>query len=895
MSIQHVNAVANRLSLRPPQRESLQILDRLCEIVDLQKSVDLGAALSVIKSEFPHVEDFEREFPSLCFALATGVGKTRLMGAFIAYLFRAEEFKTFVVLAPNLTIYNKLIADFTPNTPKYVFQGIGEFALEPPEIITGENYENGRGVRGGRLFDEGVHINIFNISKINSEVRGGNAPRIKRLGECIGESYFDYLAGRPDLVLLMDEAHRYRASAGVKAINELKPILGLELTATPQIMQGQRAIPFKNVIYSYPLSKALEDGLVKAPSVATRENFVAANYDKAGLELLKLEDGIHIHEETKVQLDVFSRENGVKRVKPFMLVVAEDTAHAGRLRAMIEADDFFAGQYKGKVAEVHSNQRGEERDENVQKLLAVENPDEETEIVIHVDQLKEGWDVTNLYTIVPLRPFNSRTLIEQAIGRGLRLPYGKRVGVPAVDRLTIVSHDKFQEIIDEANRSDSPLKLGLVVIGKDIPDKHSKAVVIPTNLEKQLVGTPAIDGVPQPQQKMLFNTEPERKVAKATLEAIQHFERLKNSPGLQSAEVQQQIAARVAEAIKPVQPGLPGLAEEVDVKRVVAEVTKQFVEMSIDIPKIVVVPSDDVTHGFREFDLDCRHIRLQPVSKEILIQNLQTNEQYRLQNTSNVGGEQRLEDYLVRGLIDYDDISYDEHAELLYKLAGQMVAHLRSYLENDDEKVFNVLVSHNRQLVETIYSQMQQQYFEEATAYEVKVTKGFRTLHSTNVLTAADESIRHFREPVDEKRYIRGMLFGGFTKCLYPSQKFDSDTERRFSMILEDDRDVLKWFKPGRNVFSIHYRSGIEEGDYEPDFVVETPTAKYLCEPKAKDSLTDAVVVAKAEAAAGWCRHASEVSDKPWVYLLIPHDAVIGSSTLAGLAATYACRGRTIG
>ena len=64
--------------------------------------------------------------------------------------------------------------------------------------------------------------------------------------------------------------------------------------------------------------------------------------------------------------------------------------------------------------------------------------------------LKEGWEVTNLYTIVPLRAANSRTLVEQSIGRGLRLPYGKRVGIPAVDRLTIVSHDRFQEIIDHS-------------------------------------------------------------------------------------------------------------------------------------------------------------------------------------------------------------------------------------------------------------------------------------------------------------------------------------------------------------------------------------------------------------------------------------------------------------
>ena len=210
----HVNAISGRLSLRPPQRRSLEILDRITEIVPPRKEADIQAALATIKSEFPTVSDFERDFPSLCFALATGVGKTRLMGAFISYLHLAHGINHFFVLSPNLTIYNKLIADFTPNTPKYVFKGIAEFAVEPPVIITGDNYESGVGVRAGALpgIDLSVHVNIFNISKINSEVRGGKSPRIKRLSEYIGESYFNTSPGLDDLVLLMDESHRYRAS-----------------------------------------------------------------------------------------------------------------------------------------------------------------------------------------------------------------------------------------------------------------------------------------------------------------------------------------------------------------------------------------------------------------------------------------------------------------------------------------------------------------------------------------------------------------------------------------------------------------------------------------------------------------------------------------------------------
>ena len=210
----HVNTIGNRLSLRPPQRESLEILARVCDLIPMEKSADLAQAQKRIQSEFPTVTDFERDFASLCFALATGVGKTRLMGAFITYLFRAENIRHFFVLAPNLTIYNKLIADFTPNEPKYVFQGIAEFAVNPPLVITGENYLDGRGVRRegylpGATWERDVHINIFNISKITSTEtpKGGiksNVSRFRRLQEYIGQSYFEYLSKLDDLVLLMD-------------------------------------------------------------------------------------------------------------------------------------------------------------------------------------------------------------------------------------------------------------------------------------------------------------------------------------------------------------------------------------------------------------------------------------------------------------------------------------------------------------------------------------------------------------------------------------------------------------------------------------------------------------------------------------------------------------------
>lgn len=890
-----INTIANRLSLRAPQREALELLDRICDIIRLEKDADPAEALRAIKSEFPSVSDFERDFPSLCFALATGVGKTRLMGAFITYLHQAHHIRHFFILAPNLTIYNKLIADFTPGTPKYVFQGIADFAINPPEIITGDNYQSGRGVRNEgalqpRMFEGGeVHVNIFNISKINTEVRGDHMPRIRRLSEYIGESYFDYLSRLEDLVLLMDESHRYRASAGVRAINELRPILGLELTATPQIERsGSRSPePFKNAIYSYPLSSAMQDGFVKEPAVATRENFDPALYDEDALEKIKLEDGIHIHENTKVELEVYAREHNQPAVKPFMLVVAKDIGHARAIEELIESDDFFDGRYDGKVITVESTLRGEERDETVEQLMNVEKQDNPTEVVIHVNMLKEGWDVTNLYTIVPLRTASSRTLVEQTIGRGLRLPYGRRVGVSAVDRLTIVAHDRFKEIVDDANRPDSIIRTG-VVLGRDIPTQRPQIVTVEPNLNHQLTVHP--NSQPATSETPVFQIH-ELPAAQATLNLIrERYERLPRSTSLRSPTIQEELTREVAALLTPneIATGitLPEVTPEV-VAQVVAKTVELYIESIIDIPKIVVVPRGEVSGGYRDFDLDVGNWRPQPVEGNILIHHLPTQERYRLIRGDGVAVDDRPDDYIVEQLMEYNDISYDDHAELLYKLSGQMVAHLRSYLQDENE-VANVLQHNRKVMASLIYTQMQQHYEDYTTGYDVQVTRGFTTLRESTYSLPAGETPQNFREPVDDPLRIRGMLFTGFRRCLYSFQRFQSDPERRFAVLLEDESNELKWLKPATGTFRIYYG---DDEPYEPDFVVETATAKYLCEPKAANEMQDETVLKKADAAAKWCVYATEHerlhNGKPWSYLLIPHTAITHNATLQGLIATY--------
>ncbi len=888
-----VNAIAGRLSLRPPQRRSLEILDRITEIVPPKKGADLEAALTAVRSDFPTVAEFEREFPSLCFAIATGVGKTRLMGAFISYLHLAHGLNNFFVLAPNLTIYNKLITDFTPNTPKYVFKGIAEFASDTPAIITGDNYETSAGTWYDQLFR--CKVNIFNISKINSEVRGGKSPRIKRLSEYIGESYFDYLAGLEDLVLIMDESHRYRASAGIRAINELKPVLGLELTATPFIETSRGAVPFKNVIYDYPLGRAMADGFVKEPAVVTRKNFNPAGMSSEEIERLKLEDGVRLHESVKVELETYGRETGNEIVKPFLLVIARDTTHAGQLMQLIQSDGFFEGRYKAKVIQVDSSKTGAEEDEMIQQLLAVENTEEPTEIVIHVNMLKEGWDVTNLYTIVPLRAANARILIEQSIGRGLRLPYGKRTGVTSVDRLNIIAHDRFQEIIDEANRPDSAIRLQQVVLNPEDLQQQTVTVVSQSILDAKLGIQPAQTTARMQSaggdERPAFQSPEEQKVAQIACEVIR---KLENNPQkvpsvayLQSPVVQAEMVTEVAAQYRPAQLELDGITAQPDIAQVVAKTTELVIQQTIDIPRILVVPKSRVRSGFKAFKLELGSLNYPAPSEELWIEHLRTH-QLEILGLGRGGFEEtRIEDYIVSGLVDFVDVAYDEHADLIYDRAGQVVKHFRNYLSEDDTR--KVLRLHQRDIARFIHAQMQNHYWEEAVDYEVKTTKGFTKLKESAYTTSAQDAPLDFHQSPADKSNMSKYLFRGFQRCLFSVQKFQSASERKLAVIL--DRETFKWFKPAKGQFSIYYRWDGDHREYLPDFVAEAAEAIYMLEPKARNEMDTPEVLAKKEVAVRWCKHASEhartYGGKHWKYLLVPHDAIAENMTLAGLASQF--------
>jgi len=223
------------------------------------------------------------------------------------------------------------------------------------------------------------------------------------------------------------------------------------------------------------------------------------------------------------------------------------------------------------------------------------------------------------------------------------------------------------------------------------------------------------------------------------------------------------------------------------------------------------------------------------------------------------GEEARLEDYLVRHVIDFKDIDYMTHADLLYYLAGQTVLHLKTYLS--DDKVVPVLRQQGEALSRLIHGQMQAHYQEGADeGYEATVHRGRTELKPCAYTTPAGESPRDFRQVPPDLNRIGIYLFGGFRRCLYPVQKFDSKPERLLCVIL--DRDTERWFRPNHGQFQICYRHGSDHLEYVPEFVVETTSALVMLEVKAANQLGELEVKTKAEAAREWARHATKYTSE---------------------------------
>ena len=873
--------ISGRMSLRSPQKESLKILDNILNNIKLSKNINLDETLKKVNSLYPTCSDFERKFLSLAFVLATGVGEIRLMGTFITYLYTNYNIKNFLVVAPNKTIYNKLKQDLgNPSNPKYVFKGIDCFVVNPPKIYSGEDYKN----KNMELFPQDIKIYIYNIDKFNSETS-----KMKEVNEFLGASFFDELSKMEDLVIIMDESHHYHGEKGALALNELKPLLGLELTATPYYKIKSKQEKFKNAVYEYPLSKSIRDGYTRTPYAVTRQDINFYNFGEEELDKMMISDGIICHKKIKLELEYYAKNNGKTKVKPFMMIVCKDTEHANSIFEYITNDDFINGEYKEKTLVIHSNQSKTKREENVEKLLSVESYENPIEIVIHVDMLKEGWDVNNLYTIVPLRTASSKILREQMVGRGLRLPYGTRTGVKEIDSVMLTAHSKFDEILKEAQKGDSIFKEGNVIKVEEIEKENVSLAQLEIKFPKEEIKKICQDmEIEETVENEYFIEKTQENIKKEILEEIRKDEIL-SKKNINVQKIFKKIKKEInnEKDLSEVYNGNNKTLFNNLIENQIEEIVTKSFEKFIPIPQIKVNDNGITEYKIVDFDLELEEFNHIPIENDLIIQNLKDMKDIEIINNENKYisfSDFNSRKELITELRKKPEIDYENYSELLFKLIDQVLNHYRNkYNENE---VKNIIFMNKIDIVNKIYNQILQDnhFYVHQGMFEEEVIDVKRK--NIQPVYKYSNVKKLYEDP--EKHKLKETLFINIEKGVFSQAKFDSEPELKFARIIERDKEVKNWLRPSTNELNIYYNRSKR---YEPDFIVETEDCIYLIEVKGEDKINNADVISKKERGIEYCKIASKFSKannyKKWEYLFIPAEKIQNNSSFKMLKENF--------
>lgn len=859
-----VKFVSQAMSFRDPQEEALDYFSQIADLSNFKnQSKEELEKIASENCECHHTVkvDSHFDFVSYCFSMATGIGKTRLMGGLIYYLWKTKGYKHFFILAPGNTIYDKLRRESQIGHPKYLFKGL-ESEMGNPRIWDGENYTQYKATSGVQMIASGVEseveVFIFNIGKIFN--RGDVQFNFHAYKETLGSSFADILAGFDDLVICMDEAHRYYAPASMKAINYLKPVLGLEFTATPKDIN-------KNIIYTYDITKGAGKYL-KIPVVMGRTNM--SGYSDKDIEEMKIRDGLDLHEKRKKAILEYvsnHQEEGVQYVKPIVLIACKDTNHAKEVRAFIDSDSFREGKYKGKVIEVHSNMTGEETEENIKLLLSVEKNDNPVEIILHVYKLKEGWDVNNLFTIIPLNAAKSDILALQTIGRGLRLPFGRITGDETIDTLDIVAHEHYRDLVED-------IKAGGVFKSRNLDDEpveETESVKIECSLfdddELERIeqassnsGITLSSNLDDPDVQNKLYEEYQKTFGPVTVKPKKKDE--DNGQISLFDDIPEEEPVPVQET--------PKVEPKIKTKEEFVRKIKQYQVKAIQVPRISIFASTTremnvfvVKRNIKDFDVEASKIERFDAINQELLESI----------SADVLSDPNPVNTLACMLFDEVEEFGSDDAEYILKLVNDYLA----LIDGTDDYKKQVVRRYASLIIGDISNQIRE-HCVSTTTHTYKVQKDFICFRQVSKTIKTGGSLP-FKNKFTDKQNIRKYIFNGYKKSYYPENAFDSDSERIFSIILEEDEKVVRWIKPPLNQLGIFWRAGEQ---YNPDFLIETEADKYMVEVKAKKDVRNEEVLEKAKVGIRWCKYAStcDPDKKNWHYLLVADDVIEEGNSL---------------
>jgi len=823
-------------------------------------------------------DDFDRHTTQVM-NLATGVGKTYLMAAFVEYL-RRQGVGNVMIVTPSLTVQTKTVQNFSAGSKRYI-----RGAAVPPEVVTPQDYSAWRVFRANPQLMAGSGNDpamafIFNIQQLiapksldgdtKKATDKAAAMRVRKFVEDSG-SLFDYLQNLPDLVVIADESHLYGTSAKAfnAALKELDPAATIGLTASAQRDD--------HVVFTYPLYQAISDQFVKTPVLAFRKS--GYGEDEASEEQ-QLRDAVALLKYKQDAYDGYTAEQNIPHLNAVLFVVCADVNHATQVAELLRSGEYFNSQLA--VLQVDN----EHNDASTLDLLErLDEPTSPVRAVVSVNKLKEGWDVKNIAVVVTLRAMASEVLTQQTMGRGLRLPFGKYTGVFHIDQLDIISHHSFVELLEN---EDVLNQFGL----DEAVDPEKQAAV--RQSIQQTVTPVAPGGGSTP------GTSPQSGAAAVSGSS--------NAQGSTSASDNTQTGGEVELSGT----GRPGNRCAADQPTVLVTAFDSAVEELFGQSPLSGPTPINRGQGFEDVSVLSPKVFLEPVEPDFELHKIPTSmiqdAARRVANSGEILVRKEIKKSKLRRLTSVDV----ETAEV-------------DSIRIDDDKVRDELVrfvmkqrvvpttpvskrSAQRSLVPTFMSEVRLDHWT-VKAYASAERELGTLLRNYSTDLARQRRSRIIVSPLPlpaaGQRYLplgaqvldrvetsaafqRGGFYGEWRKSLFEVESFDSFSgEYQLARLLDTSPQIRWWLR-------LHTRMGASikynlHDSYYPDFVAQDTDGVYwIIEGKDARGRVDDTVQAKRSAAEEVVRYLvtmDEYEDQTWGYLIAYEDDVASSDTWSDLKA----------
>lgn len=796
--------------------------------------------------------------------LATGAGKTYIMAALIEYL-RRQGHPNVMVVTPNKVVQDKTIGDFSEGSHRYV----GGFDA-PPRLITPDDVSHLRMLLDTQQVFASTNastVYVFNVQQLfppkedgKSVATGIEAQRRKtyRFQEQSGV-LAERLIEMDDLVIIVDEAHLFGSTAKTfrSSLTTLEPAATIGLTASSSDED--------DVIYRYPLWRAISDGFVKQPVLVYRES----GYDS---DERQLQDAVSL---LKIKEEAYSNWRNAhpegKQTKPLLFVVCSDVNHATETSETIRNTYFPVSEKSAPQVLQVDNQHDDATTQNFLRYLDTDNSP--IRVIVSVNKLREGWDTKRIAVMCTLRAMGSEVLTQQVMGRGLRLPFGELTGEAALDELDILSHKSFVKLL----KSENVLKeFG---IEEEVPNRGGRPRIAPpgTKSDARFGEGAGTEARTDTSTSGADSTDTNGDTGTDNQARTEENSFLLGSRGVGDNE----DIADNADTYEPV----------------IVSVNEEFAHQTF------LFPSSAMSRTQRPFELEDIPINavIEQAKKvtdtdeyleRVRIEKEQSGSSLKTQRLDRVGVDsfrQTLEDVkreLIKRVMRTGavQVTDENDAQLRRSIVPTFIE--ESGIEQWTEKAMGSAAS---LLVDLVVAQAKENAAKN-TFVDIKIqpTKlpiqtAFALPNGVQITTPMDTTKTDTKQ---SSGFIQGAYYGPWSKGLFNASAFDSfSAEYQLAQLLNFDNDVTWWTR-------IYPRDGAKiaystQHNYIPDFVVlDTEGTYWLIEGKSEGLRGDPIVQAKREATEKLLRKLvshPKYKNQRWGYMLAFEADIRYANSLADL------------